>query len=106
MSMLMSGDNRNFCHIKAKQSEKRSCMSQHRLNLCIVKKNFCFNRQTQNTLGKSGTSVPEHLRTKHCLLTQNYYSSPFAMDGGRLRLGDIFHVETAMLSLHLALTDA
>lgn len=87
MSMLMSGNNtpgdRNFCHIKAKLSEKRSCMSQHRLNLCIVKKNFCFNRQTQNTLGKSGTSVLEHLRTKHCLLTQNYYSSPCAwMEAG------------------------
>lgn len=86
MSMLMSGDNtpgdRNFCHIKAKLSEKRSCMSQHRLNLCIVKKNLCFNRQTQNTLGKSGISVLEHLRTKHCQLTQNYHRNVPWMEEG------------------------
>lgn len=50
VSMLMCGDNRNFCHIKANQSEEKSCVSQHSLSLCIMKKNFCFHRQTQMLL--------------------------------------------------------
>jgi len=28
-SMLTCGDNGSFCHVKAKQSEERSCVSQH-----------------------------------------------------------------------------
>lgn len=50
MSMLIRGDNRNFCHIKANQREERSCVSQHSLSLCIMKKNFCFHRQTEMLL--------------------------------------------------------
>lgn len=77
-------------------------MSQHSFILCITTKSFYSHRQTENALGKPGTPVLEHLRTECCLFTKNFLQHLLAMDGDRLGLCDIFHVETVMLSLHLA----
>lgn len=60
-SMLMCGDNRSFCHVKAKRNEERICVPQHSFSLCISAGSFCSHRQTLNALGKPGTPVLEHL---------------------------------------------
>lgn len=57
----MCGDNRSFCHVKAKGNEERICVPQHSFNLCIAARSFCSHRQTPNALGEPGTPVPEHL---------------------------------------------
>lgn len=57
----MCGDNRSFCHVKAKGNEERICVPQHSFSLCIAARSFCSHRQTPNALGEPGTPVPEHL---------------------------------------------
>ena len=76
-------------------------MSQHSFSLCITTNSLCSHRQTQNALGKPGTPVLEHLRTERCL----NFLQHLAVDGDGLGLCDIFHVETVMLSVHLALAN-
>lgn len=100
----MCGDNSSFCHVKAKRSEERSSVSQHSFSLCITTNSFCSHRQTQNAPGKPGTPVLEHLRTERCLFTKNF-PQQLAVDGDGLGLCDIFHLETVMLSVHLALAN-
>lgn len=102
--MLIYADNRSFCHVKAKRSEERSCVSQHSFSLCITRKSFCSHRQIQNALGKPNTLVLEHLRTEPCLFTKSFLQHlPVDEDG--LGLCGIFHIETVMLSVPLALAN-